>query len=363
MPFYHRLSTLGSLIGATTLLATGCGNADYIGRVVGGQLRIYLESQPVEQVLASNTLTDVQAERLRLILDVRQFGIDELGLFAGDSYTFFFDTKGQPPAYNVSASHKDRFESVTWTFPFVGEVPYLGFFDPDEADALEATLIADGFDVRQVEVAAYSTLGILPDPIFSSMLDFHEVSLADLILHEMTHNTVFRDGDTDFNESLATFIGRTGAMAFLESQDDIDPLFLPAAIDGYEDLDRWNAFLASLYESLEAFYASDLSSADKIAGRQRVYEEAMTRFKEEALDEFHRSQRFESALEPEINNAWLLSNRRYNLDLALFAEVFEATGEDFKASIVVFQDASNADDAKAFLRDWIAANAPDSVDP
>ena len=358
-----RLLVPGCLSAIATLACTGCGSVAYMGTAAGGQLRIYLNSQSVDQVLASGQLTDEQAERLQFILDVRQFGHDTIGLFAGNSYTFYFDTQGQPPAFNVSASHKDRFESITWTFPFVGSVPYLGFFNQAQADALETTLAKRGFDTRQVEVAAYSTLGILPDPIFSSMLDFHEITLADLILHEMTHNTIYRDGDADFNESMATFIGRTGALVFLETYEGIDEDYLPTAIRGYEDLDRWNEFLATLYETLDDYYGGDRTSADKIAGRQGIYEQAVTEFKTEQLPEFHRTEAYEKALEPEINNAWLQANRRYNLDLKLFARVFDAAGEDFKASIAVFEQAADATDAKQFLRDWLASHDPKPEEP
>jgi hypothetical protein len=53
------------------------------------------------------------------------------------------------------------------------------------------------------------------------------------------------------------------------------------------------------------------------------------------------------------NNAWMLSNYRYNLDLDLFADVLAANGRDWRASIAVFREAARSNDVKAYLREWL----------
>ena len=50
------------------------------------------------------------------------------------------------------------------------------------------------------------------------MLNYSPAQLSDLILHELTHATAYSSGHTDFNESLATFIGRNGSLLFLKQQ-------------------------------------------------------------------------------------------------------------------------------------------------
>jgi predicted aminopeptidase len=47
------------------------------------------------------------------------------------------------------------------------------------------------------------------------MLERGEGDLANLIIHEMVHATIFVKDSIDFNENLATFIGDRGAEQFL----------------------------------------------------------------------------------------------------------------------------------------------------
>ena len=47
------------------------------------------------------------------------------------------------------------------------------------------------------------------------MLNRSEGDLANLIIHEMSHATIFVKDSVDFNENLATFIGDRGAEKFL----------------------------------------------------------------------------------------------------------------------------------------------------
>jgi predicted aminopeptidase len=61
----------------------------------------------------------------------------------------------------------------------------------------------------------WSTLGWFTDPIISKMLNRSEGDLANLIIHEMSHATIFVKDSVDFNENLATFIGDRGTEKFL----------------------------------------------------------------------------------------------------------------------------------------------------
>jgi len=352
------MAVLPALIVAGGLALVGCGTFGYAFSAAFGQLNVAFSSRPVEEVLASGELSETQADRMRFILDVRRFGIDRIGLIAGNSYTVYYDTAGEPPAYNLSASRKDAFEPWTWTFPILGAVPYLGFFSLEEAEAYEVPLREDeGLDTQVVRVGAYSTLGFFADPIFSSMLDRDEIALSDLILHEMTHNTVYRNGDSDFNESLATFVGRAASRVLLEERFGIDAPMLDDAADRHEDSDRYIAFLSRVYDTLDAFYNTDLTSEQKIADRDAIYGELLDEFEANELPLFHNREGYRRAIPDTTNNAWVLANRRYNLDLDLFEHVHQATGEDFPTSIAVFREAARADDAKAYLRDWLAAQS------
>jgi len=97
-------------------------------------------------------------------------------------------------------------------------VTYKGFFTQEDALREKRSLEGEGLDTFVQQVCAYSTLGWLKDPIFSSMLWWSHAALASLILHEMTHATIYFKGETGLNEQVATFIGNRGAIAFLSGR-------------------------------------------------------------------------------------------------------------------------------------------------
>ena len=85
-------------------------------------------------------------------------------------------------------------------------MPYKGYFDSTKAYNLVRDLKAEGYDVNIYNPAAWSTLGWFNDPILSSMLYWSEGGLASLIIHEMTHATIWISGDVEYNENLADFM-------------------------------------------------------------------------------------------------------------------------------------------------------------
>jgi predicted aminopeptidase len=203
---------------------------------------------------------------------------------------------------------------------------------------------------------AYSTTGLLPDPVYSPMLRRDEIGLADVIIHELTHNTIYRTGDTTFNESLATFVGRRGAIDFLSSEFGADAAIVRDAIDRFEDLDRLGDFIDELHAELTAFFAQPISSEAKIAGREAVYAAARQRFAEQILPTLHEPALYESWVDLPTNNAWLLGRYRYSTNVPLFAAIFEATAGSWPAALAVYRHAASADDPEEYLQDWLAAN-------
>jgi predicted aminopeptidase len=357
MAFSSRVRTSALAVGAAVfgILLIGCDAVTYVVHAAEGQLSIQGQTEPIDDVLASGRLSDEDAEKLRLIVTVRQFAVDTIGLNAGDSYTTFYDTEGDPLAFNLSAARRDALVPYVWYFPIVGEVPYLGFFDEDYMREVEQTLIDAGYDTFSYELDAYSTLGLFEDPVRSTMLRRGTLSLTETIIHELLHNTVWRRNNTVFNESLATFVGRTGAVQFLRAEFGPDSGWPEVAVAYYADTDAVNAFLFDLYGELEGYYAQPLSEDEKIAGREAVYQAGRDRFTSEILPTLNYPDSFAGYAELPTNNAWMLGNYRYNLDLAVFEDVFAAVGEDWPAALDVFQAAANSpNDPVQYLRDWLA---------
>ena len=181
-----------------------------------GQVDILLNVQPIEEVLAEPTFPDSLKAKIRLIEEIKRFGVDSLGLTPSGNYTTFYDQQGKPILWVITATDRYAIQAHEWQFPILGAFPYKGFFDSTRAATEMLDLRAQGMDTHIGEVSAWSTLGYLKDPILSSMLSRSEGSLANLILHELTHGTLFVKNDLELNENLATFVGDEGAIRFLK---------------------------------------------------------------------------------------------------------------------------------------------------
>ncbi len=182
-----------------------------------GQARVLWQARPVEEVLADPAFPDSLKLKLRFAQKAREFAIDSLGLSDSDSYNTVFDQQGQPLLWVVVACEPFAMRPYRWRFPLVGEFPYKGYFELPLAERERDRLREQGLDARLREVGAWSTLGYFDDPILSGMLERTWGELASVVVHELTHATLFVPDDVDFNESLATFVGNQGALRFLES--------------------------------------------------------------------------------------------------------------------------------------------------
>ncbi|UII29018.1 aminopeptidase [Fulvivirga maritima] len=181
-----------------------------------GQLTIVWNAEPVDELLKSPAVADSVKEKLRYIGQVRKYAIESLGLNNTDNYTTLYDQKGEPLLWVVTACQPYKLEAKEWDFPIVGKMPYKGFFVQEDANEEYKRLQDQGYDVGMRNPGGWSTLGWFKDPILSNMLNKSKGDLAELIIHEMVHATVFVKDSVDFNENLASFIGERGAFKFLE---------------------------------------------------------------------------------------------------------------------------------------------------
>lgn len=189
-----------------------------------GQLRILWNTKPVDDVLADPAYPDSLKQKIELIREIKRFAIDTLGLDKSGSYESFYDQQGKPTLWVVTAAHPYQLVAKQWHFPIIGTFSYKGFFEKDRADSTVSELKRQGLDTRIGEVSAWSTLGFLDDPILSSFLDRPVGSLAELIIHELTHGTLFIKNSLEYNENLADFVGEYGALRFMAQKYGINSI-------------------------------------------------------------------------------------------------------------------------------------------
>jgi predicted aminopeptidase len=317
------------------LLLNGCG-VGYLWHVTAGQISLLSRQQPVQEVLQSNTLSDKEQKKIRLILDVRTFAMEQLGMDASDSYTTFVQVSGPYVSYNLSAAPKDKLQPYIWRFPIVGRLPYKGFFKQEKAIREQHKLDAQGYDTYVRGVRAYSTLGYFDDPILSSMLQWHDFTLINTIIHELLHQTVWIKGNVSFNESLANFVGAKGTIAYLAQRYGTTSAKLQHYQDMRADADLFRAYMRALIDRLEALYQLPLSAEEKqsrreplFAAAKRNYSTVFPRMKTTYYQRYFEHQT--------LNNAVLLSFRRYHRNTSYFEDTLAAHGGDLRRMIAYFK--------------------------
>ncbi len=180
-----------------------------------GQLSIVMNARPIENVLKDPGFPDSLKYKLELIREIKQFAIDSIAIAPSENYSTVYDQHKQPILWAVSACEPYSFKAKEWTFPFLGTVSYKGFFEKKEAQKEILALKLNGYDVDVYSPSGWSTLGWFKDPVLSNMLYGTEGQLADLIIHELSHGTLYVKNNVTFNENLASFIGDKGAEKFL----------------------------------------------------------------------------------------------------------------------------------------------------
>ena len=321
----------------------------YYLHLVRGQARLLWNREPIEKVLKRPDLDPETRERLWFIREVRRFAESEIGLARSENFTALCDIGAGPVSWNLTACPKDRLEPVHWSYPVVGSAPYRGFFDRKRAERERDRLAEEGYDTYLYPVGAYSTLGWFEDPVLSSMLRYRDEDLADLIVHELTHGTVWVSENVPFNEGMATFVGETGSLLFLETRYGSGSPEVKEALGRRADQRLFVAFMRGLARDLETIYRSDLPTAEKLARREPIFETARTRFAALPMA----TDRYSTFPTWELNNARMTAYRTYHRDLDIFERVYGAVGHDLKAAVTVFKGCEGADDAKTCLEDWL----------
>jgi predicted aminopeptidase len=224
------------------------------------QLQLLTDRVPVRTVIASEELAAETKKKLVIAMDVLKFA-EKSGFPASKNYDTYVPIEGPYVSYLVMAAHPDRLKFVEHWFPFVGSVPYLGFFQKKERDQKAEELAQKGYDIALSGVDAFSTLGWFSDPIYSSMLDRDLFELVNLLFHELTHEFFWVKSSPEFNEQLAEFIAEKMTESFLSEHNMLEQA---AEFRKYNsDLKLYKEWIAGLKKALSDLYANELIREDK----------------------------------------------------------------------------------------------------
>jgi predicted aminopeptidase len=259
-PHVGRLLVLGCLV----LPLGGC----YSLQLASGQAAVMARSEPIDAVIDDPATPAGTRQALENAREARAFAVRELALPDGRSFRSYADL-GRPYAvWNVVATPELSVEPRRWCFPVAGCVAYRGYFSESGARDLARRLAGRGDDVAVGGVATYSTLGHLPDPLFSTMLGWRETRLVGTIFHELAHERLYVPGDSALNEAFASVVEQEGVRRWLESHGRA------AELDVYRASLRREAEFAGLLraarDGLARLYASGAPVADLRIAKQQA---------------------------------------------------------------------------------------------
>jgi len=348
-----RRGFLAIAVSLAVLALISAPTACYLSRGAWEEAKILSRRQPISEIVADpRTPKDVR-EKLKVVLAAREYAKDSLRLRTKDSFTTYSRLDHDTLVLVVSAAYRDTLKPYTWWFPIVGRVPYKGYFDFAAARKDAKNLAADGFDVYVRPSDAFSTLGFFNDPLLNTTLKGDSLSLANTVIHELTHNTFYASGQAPFNESFAMFVGARGAAAFFRSRGQ---QAAAARLDAEWDDDKLLArFWTRVIRSLDSAYAAHPSDKSaRIAVRDTVH----TRTRIALVSEIAPQLKTISPLYAErvtLNNAALLARRVYASDLDVFDLIYEKEGRDLKRSIgrIIGLAKANPKAPFAALRNWV----------
>ncbi len=278
-------------------------------RQASGQWHIVSNARPVEEYLNDETVADSVKYKLNIIDEVRNYAVDNLLLTDTENYTEMYDQQGEPLLWVVTGCEPYEFRPYEWTFPVLGSVPYKGFFKLAYANHTAKELQDKGLDVNIRTVGGWSTLGWFKDPILSEMLNREDGDLANLIIHELVHSTIFVKDSVEFNENLASFIADKGTLKYLTEIYGEQSQQLLTYVNNKRDQKNFIDHMLRGYDTLDSLYTN--VKVDTIQMRKMKLETISSIM--ESLDtiSLNNPNYFSKIKDYVPNNAYFMSFRRY----------------------------------------------------
>ena len=305
----------------SAMAVSGC----YYMQAARGQLELLNKREPIAELITQNDTPAELSRRLALVLEARQFSIQELYLPDNYSYRSYAHIDRDYVVWNVFAAPEFSLQPKSWCFPVAGCVNYRGYFAEDSARHKAAQLNDEGFDVAVGGIAAYSTLGKFSDPVLNTMMHWEDTDLIAVMFHELAHQLLYVKGDSAFNESFATAVEEFGIERWLAGRGQ------SKEIVGYQERrelrKRLMQHVETARQDLELIYASTLPPEDMRAGK-------LQRFKQlngELTNEFDQQGGETPAwVNEDLNNARLASMSLYQGRLAEFRDLFAQCDQDIR---------------------------------
>jgi predicted aminopeptidase len=159
------------------------------------------------------------------------------------------------------------------------------------------------------------------------MRRYSDYQLADLLIHEWLHATVYITGQSQFDEELAEFIGTEGARLYIEQKYSSDSPEYLQLDDAKVDSAAYVAYLQNLIAELESLYQSDVSKEEKLVQKAAIIKASQERFARD-YDNLFSGENYRSFAELPVNNAYLELYRLYYEGGSFYRDLYEKSGRN-----------------------------------
>ncbi|MBC2679240.1 aminopeptidase [Pseudomonas baltica] len=307
-------------------LLSGCTSVGYYGQLMQGQWQLLQAREPVARILVDPSRDPRLREQLQRAQAARDFASAHLHLPDNRSYRLYADIGRPLVVWNVFATPEFSLAPLTHCFPIAGCVAYRGYYSQSGARGEAALQKLSGRDVYIGGVEAYSTLGWFDDPILNTMLGWGDERLATLIFHELAHQRVYVQDDTEFNESFATFVEQEGTRQWRAWRGLAKAAGTPAL-----QREQFTRLVLETRERLGALYAQPLSAEAMRAGKAAEFEHLRREYRQLRDERWGGDRRFDAWMNGPMNNAKLLPFGLYDQWVPAFAGLFRQVNGDWQA--------------------------------
>lgn len=258
-----------------------------------------------------------------------------VGLTDPGSYRHIVQTDRTAIAYVVSASPEFGVRHYHWRYPLFGSMPYRGYFNRRGAEREAERLKQRGYDTLVRGISAFSTLGYLPDPLYPFMQRFPVHRLANLILHELAHATLWLPGEDHFNEQFATFVGDEGSRLFVAERYGKDSPEYARIQQSADDRYRFRREMVTLRGMLIELYQLDLAPQEMRRRKRTLIEGFQLEFAAR-YDQDYYTEAYRGFSIQEVNNAYLALFQLYTEEIDAFYQIYRSFGHDFPETVRFF---------------------------
>ncbi len=312
----------------------------YISGISCDQAKILLRSEDINEALRDKNIDEGIKNQLKSVPEIMAFG-DGAGFPNTKAYSKYSPLDREVLYYSLSGSKKDGFEEYLWAWPFIGSVPYKGFIHIEETKKEEAALKKIGYDTLVGKSRTMSTLGILPDPIITPMIDRNDpTELIYVIFHERTHQLFFRKNEVTFNENVAVLLGTLTSLEFFKEKFGPQSEEYRAQMEKLDDIITFSNYIDNFYNELNVLYSKNISGEEKLKEREALFQKHIALFKASIKPELKTL--FKSFDRQEINNAYILSYYRYYGKVHIYIQVHEKLHSDLNKTLAFFKDAASS---------------------